>query len=239
MKGLPEKCPSSLGLGKRLSADEIAALRQAVIFRDVREEDLHPLAEVGERRTYGRGAIIEVPDDGSDVIFIVVRGEARVYLLSSEGREITLFTRQPGGIFDLKELGEELSDYAVAEAMVSETVVYTIQWSYVLELVAFDLGAVGSLAALLREGMLQHQRLISELAFYNTRSRLAHKLADLADRDPAHIVTTPREELAAMIGTRPEEVSRALRDLLEEGLVFYRLHGRAIGVLDPVRLAEY
>jgi CRP-like cAMP-binding protein len=239
MRKIPNKRAASLLLHERLSKEELTELRQAVIFRDLQDEDLQPLAQLGGRRIYDRGAVIEGPDGGLDVIFIVVRGEIRVFLLSPEGRELTLFTRDAGGMFDLRQLGEELAGYAVAEATSPGTVVYSVQWSYVLELVAFDLGAVGSLAALPREGMLQHQRLISELAFSNTRSRLAHKLADLAERDPAHVVTTSREELAAMIGTRPEEVSRALRGLQEEGLVFYRPHGRAIGVLSPGLLASY
>jgi CRP-like cAMP-binding protein len=224
--------------GRSLEA-RIAAFRQAVVFRDLLEEDLYPLAQIAERRVYSRATLIECPSGGDDAIYVVIRGEVRVFLLSPEGRELTLFTRKGGEVYEVAGVREELASEALSQAMVEGTVVYAIPWPHFLEIVALRPGAVGSLASLLREGLLQERRLISELAFYNMRSRLARKLVDLAEADNQGLVSRSREELASLVGTRPEEVSRALRHLLEEGLVFYRPHGRTIAVVDREALLSY
>jgi hypothetical protein len=48
-----------------------------------------------------------------------------------------------------------------------------------------------------------------------------------------------RGDLAAPAGTRQEEVSRALRTLAHEGLVYYRSHDRVIGICDLEKLGKY
>lgn len=223
----------------RFAAQESAALRQAAIFRDLEEEDLQPLGAVGERRVYRRGGVIEGSKTGHDTIFVVVVGEVRVYLVSPEGRELTLFARQPGELFELKAIEDEFGGHVMAEATSDCTVVYSVPWTRFLEVVAIRPGAASSLATFFREGLLQERRLISELAFHTVRTRLAHKLAELAGAAPDHIIRASREDLAAMIGTRPEEVSRALRRFLDEQFIFFQPHGRSIAVLDMDYLSSY
>jgi CRP-like cAMP-binding protein len=227
------------GLIGQAQETRAAALRQAAIFRDLLDDDLYPLVQIAERRLYPRSALIDPPVEGDDAVYVVTSGEVRVFLLSPEGRELTLFTRRPGEVYELTGVTEELAGEALSQALVEDTEVYVIPWPHFLETIAFRPGAVGSLASLLREGLLRERRLISELAFYNMRSRLAHKLAQLSETCPEGVVNKSREDLASMIGTRPEEVSRALKHLQAEQLVYYQRHGRTIAVLEPGTLANY
>jgi CRP/FNR family transcriptional regulator len=222
----------------RVIDERVAALRHAVIFRDLLHEDLLLLARAAQRRSYGRRGIIE-PSEESDTIYVVACGRVRLYLISDEGRELTLFTRREGQLFELAAVGDELPGEAIAEASESDTIVYALPWSNFLEIVAFRPGAVGSLAELLREGLLQERRLIAELAFHNMRRRLGRQLVLLTEHCDDAILSVSREELAAHVGTRPEEVSRALRQFLDEQLIYYRPHGRTIAIINKERLLDY
>lgn len=235
---------SSLGAGEIDTSGDTrsrrnAVLRQATIFRDVEDQDVALLARIASCHLYHRGAIVNSSADSEGAIYVVASGSVRVYLLSDAGKEFTLFTCGEGEVFELEQIEEEVNGDVVVAAVKDDTVLYAIPWDQFLEIVAFRPGAVGSLADLLREGLLNERRLVKELAFHNMRSRLAHKLAELAADDPQCIVTKSRDELASLVGTQSAEVSRALTHFLGEGLIYFRPHGRSVTVLDRERLANY
>lgn len=211
-------------------------LQQADVFRDLPLVDLRDLAPVLRRRSYRRGALIEALED--DAIFLVALGSVRLSLPSADGREVTVDHCFPGEVFELDGRGYP-QDATVGLATAHDTRIYALPWSQFLEIVAFRPGAAASLATLFRQGRLEDRRLIRELAFYNVKTRLAHKLSELARVDPDHIVQYTRAALAAMIGTREDEVSKVLRQFRESGLVAYEPHSRGIRVSAIGPLASY
>lgn len=76
------------------------------------------------------------------------------------------------------------------------------------------------------------------------RARLAHLIAGLRDRfgtpdsNGGYVIDLPlsRQDMAAMIGTRPETVARAVRGLETDGMAFFK--GRRVEVTNPQRLLD-
>ena len=78
-----------------------------------------------------------------------------------------------------------------------------------------------------------------EFGGFETTSRLAHLLAELADEhdDDGQLIPYSQAELGAMIGASRESVARALGRLRGEGLVETRRRGLAL--LDVAGLRDH
>jgi len=81
-------------------------------------------------------------------------------------------------------------------------------------------------------------RIIEELAFYEIKTRLARTLVRLALSSEELIVSATHAELAAMIGTRQEEVTKLLGHFRALGLVASAPHRPGLRVLDLERLTS-
>jgi len=81
-------------------------------------------------------------------------------------------------------------------------------------------------------------RIIEELAFYEIKTRLARTLVRLALFSEGRLVSATHAELAVMIGTRQEEVTKLLCHFRALGLVASAPHRRGFRVLDLERLAS-
>ncbi len=222
------------GLGVR--EQDLQCLQHSTLFGDVTLEELEPLAEVAHRYALQLGELLDGSEEG-DAIFIVIKGGIRLYLLSPEGREMTLGYRGPAEVFELGDTG--MPGEAIVEASEDETVVYAVSWAELLEILYSNTGPAVPLASLLRQGHMEERQLVGELAFYGMKARLAHVLAEWAARNRWRMVTKTHEELASMVGTRPEEVTKALRNFRECGLVAFKPHERGLTVLRIERLASY
>ncbi len=218
---------------------ELPVLRQAVIFQDLPLDVLEHLVASAHRVEVETGHELKGEWDAYDSVFVLIRGGIRVLLRSPKEREVTLSRRAPVEAFDLEFTDDEVSGEIIAEASMGGTVVYVFGWSHLLDLLAFRPHGASLLSDLLREGLMQDRRLITELAFFNIRSRLAHKLGQIAQSSLDGRITISQDQLAAEVGCRPEDVHRALRHFQEECLVNYRPHQRSVIVLHTTALAAY
>jgi CRP/FNR family cyclic AMP-dependent transcriptional regulator len=221
-----------------LDAPDNDALRGVPLLATLDSEQFSSLVSTGHRRRCARGELI-VTGDPEDSLHIVLSGRVRLYLLSPEGREFTLRHCRPGDLFHLCAGGDGASGEAVAQALDHDTTVYALPWSAVADALAAHPGAALELIERLRADLLEERRLIGALTFQNARARLASRLLELASHRPSHAFRQTREALAAAIGSRPEEVTKALRDFKALGLVDYPPYGRLITIVDPDGLHAY
>jgi CRP-like cAMP-binding protein len=227
--------------------EDVRALRQADVLRQLGEEELTALLMIAERRCYAKGQLIMSPSRDEDATFVIAKGRVRLYLVSSSGRELTLFRWRTGTVFDI--CGEPLGlgsgagvsqSEPVAESMVDGTVVYSVPWLEFLKAARRAPEALCDLAGLMRRRSSEERWLIGELAFHGRKARLAHQLAQLAREHPLRIVSETRDVLASMTATWPEDVTRALQQLQGEGLVDLQRHKhRRIVVRKINELAGY
>jgi len=224
-----------------LAHDEnLRCLRQAEIFHRLTEEDLEPLSEIARSQRYAQRQLISCRAEDERGIFVIAHGGVRLYLVSYGGRELELFRRRTGDVFELGGLDPSVPDVIMAEALIDDTIIYVIPWPWFLTFVSGSADAASSLAILMLRRCAEERALLRELAFYPIAARLARKLVELARGNGLHAVGETHEVLAAMIGARREDVTKALRHLRDEGLVSFRFHGRqGILVLDLERLASY
>jgi len=217
---------------------EVTLLRDAPVFRELDDAQLLAVAAEAQRQSYARGELIDVPA-GEHLVTIVVAGGIRISLLSQQGRELTLSQHEAGSVVQFGGIEAALPGEAVAQAICADTVLYFLPCQQFLRLVCINPPALTALAVVVRKGMERDVQLIRELAFSSLRRRLAHLLAELAEPGKEPVVHRTRAELANLLGTRAEEVTKALRSLMGQGLVEYASHSRHIVLIDTERLRQY
>ncbi len=219
---------------------DIESLRRIELFRDASDRDLAALAEAAVRRVYQRGQVIVHVGDRRDGLFAIVEGDAGLYRSSIEGREILLATFTAGDIFRPSFLSPRLNPKSTFEATTDGTVAYWIPREALRRFAASHPDTAVRVLDLMDRRILALCDLIEELALCNVTARLAHTLAQLAEPEGDRlIVRETHQQLAARIGARRDELTKAVRRLREEGLVRTSRGRRGIIVLDRERLASY
>jgi CRP-like cAMP-binding protein len=190
-------------------------------------------------RTYERNQLICKPDDDMSALIIIGSGSARAYRLSPRGQEITIDTLVPGSVFGMQFADSDVKSNNFVESTSDETVVHRIPFDRVVEIMNDHPSVAVSVLALAHNRLKDARDRLADLALYDVKTRLAHALARLATRESTATVHATHRELAWIVGTRPEEVTKALRHLRDAGLVAYQPRHSGITIPNPPVLAAY
>ena len=206
--------------------DKIAhIISNARIFGSLNSEDVKTLAKMGEKRQWRKGSQIISEGDEGDAIYLVLSGKVKVVLYGEEGREIVLSIMKEGDIFGEMALFDGEPRSANVEA-IEDAECFVIRGDNLLKYIknhpAVALNFLSHLSRRLREA----DRKIGGLALLDVCGRIAHTLLGIANAENGMqdkgVVTIERlthEEIAAMIGSSREVVSRALKKMAQEGYV--------------------
>ena len=203
------------------------------------EQHIRQLLFGAQHRSYARNQLICKPDDELSALFVIGRGTARAYRLSPKGQEITIDTMVAGSVFGMRLTKLEVRSNNFVESTSDDTLVHRIPRDRVLEIISADPSVAVSVLRLAYDCLDDAQDRLADLALYDVKTRLAHTLARLATRGSTDTVHATHRELAWMVGTRPEEVTKALRHLRDAGLVEYEPRRSGITVPNAPVLAAY
>jgi len=224
---------------RRPTADQLVAqLGKNSFFAGVDEDVLRQMAASAVWRTYASGEIVLLEGEATAGFYYLHSGWLKVVAMSPSGREQILSFLESGDTFYEAGAFSKRPNMATAVAL-EEAGVWLIEREVVLRLVRER----PLLAELLLERManrLMHLvSLVSDLSLRPVTGRLARLLLDSADADG--ILHRPRwytqAELASRLGTVPDVVQRALRELDREGVI--EVQRRKIIILDRDALAEW
>lgn len=187
--------------------------------------------------TLSAGSFICMEGEACGHLALVLNGTARVYKVSPNGREITLYRVRPGESCILTTScilsNRPFPAFAVAETdvdarLVSASTVRTwmdthpVWRTYVFDLLAGRLGAVITT--------------LEEVAFRQLDTRLAQRLLDAGLDAPDRTLRTTHQRLAADLGSARAVVSRLLKDFEHNGWV--TLQRGAVTLLDVDALQQ-
>lgn len=196
---------------------------------------------VVERR-FGRGELIFTPGDPDEQLYFLRAGAVRVYKTYGDYKEATVALLKDGGVFGKLDLAESSSQDDFAEAS-TEARVATVRKPAVAWLVKRRPDLALSLFSAMSERMKQSDDLIVTLLHREVSSRLAALLSNLGDRfgerngqETLIDVRLTHMELANMIASTREAVSKAMTELQREGLIEVR--NRQVFILNHQALAE-
>ena len=203
-----------------------------------KQEALAELTREARAHSYGRGELLNDIGERDGFVYLLKAGRVGLYSLSCQGREILLYTFHEGDMLGLIRYGEVNEICGYAKVLVDATVAYRLSYQHVLELMSTSLTVTLYVCMLISRQLGESYRIIEELAFYEIKTRLARTLVRLALSSEELIVSATHAELAAMIGTRQEEVTKLLCYFRALGLVASAPHRRGLRVLDLERLSS-
>ncbi len=215
-----------------------AAIAQADLFTSISVDAIEDLAERASlRRVAAHGTIVS-QDEPGDSMFLIVSGRVKVGIFGENGREVTLSVLRQGQCFGEMSLfdGKERSANCIAT---EPTVLIVLHRQDLLRHIARHpataLNLLGEMAGRLRRA----DESIAQLALCDVNERLVHRLICLAEEEGTEsaegILVRRRptqQELANMIGSCRETISRAFNQLAREGLIIAR--GRTLIVTNAL-----
>lgn len=220
-------------------------------FEGITDDILVRLDQAAHRHSYQAGATIFCEGAPCAGFHIVAEGLVRIYRISPEGRLHTLSLLRPKTSFnEVAAVDGRLNPYhAVA---VTQAVIIVISHEQIMELLASERALLQNYVQALAQVNRDYIERLEDMTFRTIPSRLAKLFlrettyADQISEAPTRLT---QQEIASILGTTREVVGRALRGLLNAGLL--RKEGRKVFIADhdgleylaetnmmPERLAE-
>lgn len=206
--------------------DKLTTEQQQILSEGIRTE------------TYEKGQIINRALEGCKGLMAVTSGMLRTYIVSEEGREITLFRVSDGEVCVLS--ASCLLDTIVFDVMIEvmeETQVQVIP-SFLLNRIVQENPLVELfLYKSATERFSDVMWTMQQILFLRIDQRVAQFLQDEAIRQKSTTLTMTHEEIAKLIGSAREVVTKVLKYLAAEGVV--ELKRGIVRILDKEKLKEY
>jgi CRP/FNR family transcriptional regulator len=206
--------------------------KQLPFFASIDDCDLRRIQEAAHSHTYQAGAVIFNEGERCAGFHVVVDGLVRIYRMNAEGRLHTLSLLRPLAAFNEVAAVDGGPNPFNAVAVTNAEVVI-ISRERLLGLMASQPALLSNYVQALAHLNREYIERLEDMTFRSIPSRLAklflHETtyADQIAETPTHLT---QEEIAAILGTTREVVGRALRGLLNAGLLEKR--GRHVYVVD-------
>ncbi|MFH2007824.1 MAG: Crp/Fnr family transcriptional regulator [bacterium] len=214
-----------------------AIISRLSLFRNTSPEAQRDISARLVMRHRKAGSQIMAQDEVTDSLFIVQRGLVKLVIYGDNGRQMTLSSLGPGEFFGEMSAFDGQERGVTAEAAEDTTILVLARDQLFEHLGRFPATAVTFLMEMSRR-MRQQNELIANLALRDVSVRLARTLVKLA-RDDAEgteervIRRRPtQQELANMVGSCRETVSRAMAGFTRKGLVASQ--GRSLQLSDDL-----
>jgi len=208
------------------------------IFQSVSQDQITALATIAIPQTYKRGETVFLEGDEGTGFFIVKAGRIKVFKVAKDGKEQILH------IFGAEEHFAEVPAFdggkfpASAAAIEPSEVIFIPRATFLIVLEQHPTLAIALLSTFARH-LRRLAHLVDTLSFKEVPERLAHYLLTLSDRtNQADTVELdiPKGQLAALLGTIPETLSRAFYKLSQDGVI--EMSGTTIRLCDRDRLRQ-
>ena len=200
-------------------------LANVPIFENLSTEQLQPLGDKMRTRKYQRGEVVFHQDDPGDRMHIIVEGRVRISLDSDDGREKDVALLQPGECFGEMALLDGSNRSAKATA-VEEIETLVLMREDFLEFIREYPEVATHTTAVLTNRLRNANQMMGDLAFLDVPTRVAKQLLELATKQLAGAepngeieIAIGQDELARLVGSSRETVSRALTSYRRMGLL--------------------
>ena len=217
-----------------MSAQEI--LKQASLFAGLDDAHLRELLGRGGSRSFVAEQTLFSQGEPARGLYVVLRGRVKVFKTSPKGREQTLMIMGPGEpVGEVAVLSGEAYP-ASAEGLEDGEVFYIPRQAF-LDLVTKEPEVAMRLLAALSARLRSFASLIEDLSLREVAERLAAYLLVLAGEGAGEQTVeleVSKTELSAAVGTVPETLSRAFKQLARAGVV--ETHGRRVRIKDRALL---
>jgi CRP/FNR family cyclic AMP-dependent transcriptional regulator len=215
---------------------KLQATKKIPLFKSFTNSEREKLISSLILREYEKGSAILLSSESNRDIMFIADGTVDVKLVAPNGREVIVARLNTGEFFGEIALLTGSSRTADVNA-VEDTMILILRASDFESLLNNIPGLSHSLLVHLAYRVAAASNRIADLALYDVYYRVYRTLKSLAKKDPKSnaLIVNERpthKELASMVGTSREMVTRALTKLQEDGVIL--LDDKQVTILSGV-----
>ena len=213
-------------------------ISQAPLFNGLSQEQLSQIRQIAIDKFYDKGKTVFLESDDCTGFYIVVAGKVKIYKVSLEGKEHILHIYGPGNPFGEVPVFSGRKFPANAETILKSHLLFIPRPAFV-DLISEHPSLSLNMLAILSMRLRQFTVQVENLSLKEVPARLASYLTYLADEQATGnfvSLTISKGQLASLLGTIPETLSRILAKMSKQDLI--QVEGRNINLLNRNGLEE-
>lgn len=218
-------------------------LKKIPAFTTLNEEDLQKIWDMTIERKMKKGTLIFMEGDPGEAFYFIKSGKVKVFQTALDGRELILTILGAGDVFAEVTLFNNIPYPASAE-VIEDASIGMIRNEDLERLVGSNAEIGLRIIKVLNRKLFDSQQKVREMALGDTFMRIARILLRLAQEHGVETeggielkLNLSRQELANMIGTARETVSRVLSEFKKEGAI--AIHGKKLLIKDKKKLQSW
>ncbi len=207
------------------------------LFEGLPPQQTEALAAIAVEKTFQRGENIFFEGDKGIGFYMVGEGRVKIFKVSFAGKEHILHIFGPGEPFGEVPVFHGQPFPATAEALEKTVTLFFPRDKFVL-LVEANPSLALNMLAVLSQRLRRFAGQIESLSLKEVPARLAGYLLYLSHEQgesDAVVLDISKGQLASLLGTIPETLSRIFGKMSDEGLI--QVNGRKISLLDRAGLS--
>ncbi len=208
------------------------------LFEGLPREQIEDLSMIVTDQVFRKGEAIFSEGEEGNGFYVVITGRVKIFKLSAEGKEQILHFFGPGEPFGEVPVFTGQHFPAHATAMEESRVFFFPRKSFV-DLIKRNPSLALNMLAVLSKRLRRFAALIDDLSLKEVPGRLAAYLLYLSAQNKGSKdleLTITKAQLASLLGTIPETLSRILGKLSSQGLL--ETDGRRIRILENEALRD-
>jgi CRP/FNR family transcriptional regulator len=209
-------------------------IAQLPLFQGLAPQQLEEIRNITIDRQYQKGEYIFSEGDEGNGFYVIITGSVEIYKASLEGKEKILHIFGPGEPFGEVPVFSGDRFPANARTLAKTHLLFFPRQAFV-NLIAANPALALKMMAVLSLRLRQFTVQIEHLTLKEVPGRLAayliYSLQEQNDDGSRITLTISKGQLASLLGTIPETLSRILARMVKQKLI--KVDGKEIHVLDP------
>ena len=208
------------------------------LFQNLAPQYYDELARIVRQKEFEKNQFIFSEGDDGIGFYVIVKGRVKIYKMSPEGKEQILHILGPGEPFAEVAVFSGSQYPANAETMANSSLFFFPKQAFITLISSNPALAMNMLAALSIR-LKQFSHMIEALSLKEVPGRLAAHLLYLSEQQEEASelrLDIAKVQLAGLLGTIPETLSRIFKKMNEQGLI--ESSGAAITILDRQGLED-
>jgi len=218
--------------------DKKKIISTSLLFEGLPLHHLEELTDIAIDKTYSRGETIFFEGDEGNGFYMVGEGKVKIFKLSPAGKEHILHIFGQGEPFGEVPVFYGRPFPASAEALIKTRTLFFPRTRFT-QLIEGNPAIAMNMLAVLSMRLRRFATQIENLSLKEVPARLANYLIYLSEeqggRDNVELEIS-KGQLASLLGTIPETLSRIFARMSEEGLI--KVNGKVISLLNRQALSE-
>lgn len=213
----------------------IDELKRCFLFADIQEAQLRRVEQNATRRRLKVGESLFQQGESATRFYLLIEGQIKLFRVSAEGNEKVVDIVTPGHTFGEALMFRAHPHYPVAAQALQPSVLISIDALDFIDMLQDSVALCFVLMDAMSRRLHGMVHEIEELSLYTASCRVAgYLLQQVQSETDQFELPVAKQVLASRLSTKPETLSRIIRQFTDEGII--EQQGRLIRVLDVDRL---